>query len=113
MSVLAKLASALNRNDEVPNQILAKAIAETQDKAAVHELVANLSSPDKAIQSDCIKVLYEVGVIQPNLIAEDVDAFVALLGSRNNRLVWGGMTALGAIASQKAPEIWKHIDTIM
>jgi HEAT repeat protein len=113
MSVLSKLASALNRNDEVPNQILAQEIADAQDKAAVRELVANLSNPDKAIQSDCIKVLYEVGALQPDLIEDHVDAFVALLGSRNNRLVWGGMTALGAIAAQKAPDIWKHIDSIM
>lgn len=113
MSVLSKLASALNRADEVPNQILANEIAESHDQAAVRELVTNLSNPDKAIQSDCIKVLYEVGGLQPDLIEDDVDAFVALLGSRNNRLVWGGMTALGAIAGQKAPAIWKHIDTII
>ncbi len=69
MSVLAKLASALNRNAEAPNQILAKEIAAAHDQAAIRELVANLSNPDKAIQSDCIKVLYEVGSLQPDLKA--------------------------------------------
>jgi HEAT repeat protein len=86
ISVLTKLASALNRADEVLNQILAKAFATAGDKAAIRELVANLSNPDKAIQSDCIKVLYEVGTLQPDLIADDVDMFVALLDNRNNRL---------------------------
>jgi HEAT repeat protein len=113
MSVLPQLASALNRSDEVPNQILAQAIADTRNKDAVRELVANLKNPDKAIQSDCIKVLYEVGERQPDLIGDYVDEFVSLLHNRNNRLIWGGMTALGAVAPQKAADIWKHADTII
>src|SRR5262245_34684369 len=107
MTVLDKLASALGRSDEVPNQTLAKEIAESGDKAAGRELGENLSNSDKAIQSDCIKALYEIGAIKPDMIAGYVDDFVKLLGSRNNRLVWGGMTALGAIADRKAADIWK------
>jgi hypothetical protein len=113
MPVLTKLASALNRSDEVPNQILANEIVEESDNTAVRELVDNLSNNDKAIQSDCIKVLYEIGALKPDMIAAYGDDFVKLLGSRNNRLVWGGMTALGAIADRKAAAIWKHIDTII
>jgi hypothetical protein len=113
MSVLPKLASALNRSDEIPNQQLAQEIAEQNDHAAVRELVENLSNPDHNIQNDCIKVLYEVGERKPELIANHVDAFITLLGSRNNRLVWGGMTALGMIASQKAADIWKQMEVIM
>ena len=99
MSVLQKLASALDRSDEVPNQLLAKEIASSGDKVAVQELVDNLANKNKDIQSDCIKVLYEIGDIKPDLIAGYVDTFVKLLGSRNNRLVWGAMTALGAVAN--------------
>lgn len=113
MSVLDKLASALERNDEVPNQILAKEIAGAGDKKVVRELVDNLSNKDKAIQNDCIKVLYEIGALKPDLIAGYVDDFVKLLHSRNNRLVWGGMTALGTIAPHKAADIWKHVDAII
>ena len=113
MSVLNKLASAQNRNDEVPNQILAKELADSGDKAAVKELVDNLSNRDKNIQSDCIKVLYEIGALKPELIAAYVDNFIALLRGRNNRLVWGAMTALGAIATLKAADIWRQIDIVM
>lgn len=113
MSVLNKLASALGRNDEVPNQMLAKEIAVAGDKAAVRELVANLSNKDKAIQSDCIKVLYEIGALKPDLIADYVDDFVRVLQGRNNRLIWGAMTALGAIADQRAAYIWKHVEVII
>lgn len=113
MSVLNKLASALARGDEVPNQVLAKSIAETEDKRGIQELIDNLSNPDKAIQSDCIKVLYEIGSLKPDLIAPYVDEFIKLLRSRNNRLVWGGMTALGAITDQKAADIGKQINVII
>jgi hypothetical protein len=113
MSVLNKLASALDRSDEIPNQILAREIAAAGNKDAVQELVANLSNPDKNIQHDCIKVLYEAGYLKPDLIAPYVATFVQLLRSRNNRLVWGGMTALGTIAHSTAGDIWKQIDVIM
>jgi hypothetical protein len=113
MSVLTKLASALERNDEVPNQILAKELVETENRAGVRELVENLTNKDKTIAADCIKVLYEVGYAKPELIAPYVEAFVKLLASRNNRLVWGGMTALGAIAPTQPAELWKYIDTII
>jgi hypothetical protein len=59
MSVLTELATALNRKDEIANVALAEDIVKKNDKSAVRELVANLSNPDKNIQSDCIKVLYE------------------------------------------------------
>lgn len=98
MTVLTKLATALNRRDEVPNQALAQEIVVKNDRGAVRELVENLSHKDKNIQSDCIKVLYEIGERQPQLIARHSAAFGALLGSANNRLVWGAVTALDHIA---------------
>jgi hypothetical protein len=113
MSVLNQLASALGRNDEVPNQLLAQQIAESGDASAVRELVDNLANRDKAIQHDVIKVLYEVGNLKPDLVAPYADAFVKLLLRGDNRMVWGGMTALGAIADRTAAELWKQIDTIM
>ena len=113
MSILNKLASVLERSDEVPNQLLAKEIATSGDKTAVQELVDNLANKNKDIQSDCIKVLYEIGAIKPELIAGYVNPFVKLLTSRNNRLVWGAMTALGAIATVDTAAITKHVDKII
>lgn len=113
MSILNRLASALEQSDEVPNQLLAKAIADANDKAAVQELVDNLANKNKDIQGDCIKVLYEIGAIKPVLIADYAETFVGLLNSRNNRLVWGGMTALGAVTAVETQAISKHVDAII
>ena len=97
MSILSKLASALNRKDEVPNQELAKQLSAKSDKRAIQELVDNLHNKSKAVQGDCIKVLYEIGERKPQLIAEYVKEFIGLLDSKNNRLQWGAMTALSGI----------------
>jgi len=97
MSVINKLASSLNRRDEVPNQELAKQIATKGDKKAVKELIDNLNNKSKDIQNDCIKVLYEIGEIKPALIAGYAKEFIALLDSKNNRLQWGAMTAINTI----------------
>ncbi|NUQ06049.1 MAG: hypothetical protein HUU31_19320 [Anaerolineae bacterium] len=45
-------------------------------------------------------MLYEIGYAVPDLIADYAADFLALLGSRDNRMVWGGMTALGVIADR-------------
>ena len=54
------------------------------------------------IASDCIKTLYEVGYLKPELIAPYVGDFLKLIKSRENRLVWGGMLALSTIAALKS-----------
>jgi hypothetical protein len=113
MSVLNKLASALNQRDEVPNQILAEEIASSDDEEAVAELITALTHRDKAIRYDCIKVLYEIGAQKPELIAPYADDFAKLITSRDNRLVWGGMTALGSVVDQAADAVGKHVDAII
>jgi hypothetical protein len=113
MSILHQLASALDRRDEVPNQELAKKIVKSADKKAVKELVENLSNKDKNIQSDCIKVLYEIGEQEPKLIAEYDKAFLELLESKNNRLVWGAMIALDYIAGINPKGIYKSLAKIL
>ncbi len=44
MSVVPKLACSLGRNDEIPNQDLAKEICQAKDEASIKELVAYLFS---------------------------------------------------------------------
>lgn len=106
MSVLSRLAYAQNRRDEIPNQDLAQDLAARKDRAGIREVAKNLWNIDAAIQADCIKVLYEIGAINPALVSGYVDDFFKLLQSKNNRLVWGGMTALAAVAELKAAEIY-------
>ena len=113
MSVLNQLASALNIRNTEPNKALAKKVAETNDKKAVEELMGGLKGKDKNIQSDCIKTLYEIGELQPKLIAKYAPDFVALLGSKNNRMVWGAMTALSSIGLENAPVLYDALAKIV
>jgi hypothetical protein len=113
MSVLNKLASALNRRDEIPNQELAKAIAKSNDKKAVKELIENLSNKGKDIQNDCIKVIYEIGMLKPALIKDYCNEFVSQLQSKNNRMQWGAMTALATITQEMPETIYKLLPKIL
>src|SRR4051812_10273336 len=100
MDIIQQLASSLGRRDEVPNQELAQKIAAKKDKKAVQDVVNNLHNKDKNIQGDCIKVLDEIGLIAPALIADYAKEFLALLDSRNNRMQWGAMAVLDNITPE-------------
>jgi hypothetical protein len=112
MSVLNRLASSIGRRDEIPNQELARDLAAKKDKAGIREIAENLWNNDKNIQADCIKVLYEIGSIEPKLIADYAEDFVKLLRRKNNRLVWGGMTALNEVAKANPDVVFKYLDEI-
>lgn len=113
MNVLNKLASSLGRRDEEPNLELAKQIAAEKDNNAVQELIDNLSNKNKDIQNDCIKVLYEIGEIEPSLITSYVKEFLVLLDHKNNRLQWGAMTALSTITFENPKEIYTSLPEIV
>ena len=104
MTTLQQIAYFQQRRDEVPNQELARDLVERRDHAGIREIAENLANDNPQIQSDCVKVLYEIGYREPALIAAYAPTFVDLLGSRNNRLVWGSMIALSTIA-QIAPDM--------
>jgi len=112
MSVINRIAHFQNRRDEVPNQELARDLAAHKDTAGIREIAENLWHKDKNVRADCIKVLYEIGYIDPALIADYVEDFIRLLKSSNNRLVWGGMIALGTVAGLKADVIFSHLAEI-
>lgn len=112
---MTRLACALGRRDEVPNIELAEALAKKPDTAAVQTLVANLANKDKAIRSDSIKVLYELGDRCPEQIAAYVSVFLELLTAKDNRLQWGATTALAAIATGGLQHevLAMHVDRIV
>ena len=60
MSVIDKLARVQGIRNDVPNQTLAQSLATAENADAIREIVDNLHHKEKAIQSDCIKVLYEM-----------------------------------------------------
>ena len=97
----------------MPNQELARRIVRERNAAAVQELVENLDHKNKGIQSDCIKVLYEIGESNPDLIAKYYQEFGKLLESKNNRLVWGAMTALDTIALKEPKGVHGMLSKIL
>ncbi len=112
MTALERIAHFQKRRDDTPNQELARDLASGRDRDGICEIAENLWNKNRSIQSDCIKVLYEIGYIDPGLIAEYAEDFVKLLHSRNNRLVWGGMIALGSVAELRASVVMAHLDEI-
>lgn len=113
MSALQRIAYYQGRRDEVLNQELARQLAETQDQDSIREIAENLWHKNANIQSDCIKVLYEVGYIKPELIASYASEFVKLLSSKHNRLVWGAMIALSTIAVLAADSLFPQREKII
>jgi hypothetical protein len=111
--MLEKLAYSLGRNDEEPNIKLAKELGKTKNKKGIKEIVDGLNNTKEQIANDCIKVLYEIGEIEPDLISEYAGNFIQLLKSKNNRLVWGSMTALSKIVSLNSGEAFKNLDIIL
>jgi hypothetical protein len=112
MSILNRLASLQNRRDEAPNQELARDLAARRDETGIREIAENLWNKDKNIQADCIKVMYEIGYIEPELVAVYAGDFIKLLKSKNNRLVWGAMGALVATAKIDPDAIFKNLDAV-
>jgi len=112
MSVLDKIAFFQNRRDEVPNQQLAKELAQTENIAGIKEIAENLQNKNQNVQSDCLKVLYEIGYLKPDLITDYIHDFLTLLKSKNNRMVWGAMIALATIADKKPNEIYAKIGDV-
>jgi hypothetical protein len=113
MKAIDLLATSLNSGDDKPNQELADGIIKSNRTDWVQELVENLGNRDKNIQSDCIKVLYEIGERgAAQMIAPYFKTFGDLLESKNNRLVWGAMYALDSIASVNPSDINSIIPVI-
>ncbi len=112
MPAWQRIAYYQNRRDEVPNQELARELAAHRDQKGIREIADNLWNQNAQVQSDCLKVLYEIGYLQPELVAPHTEDFLKLLHSRNNRLVWGAMIALSTVAGLTAAVIYPHATAI-
>jgi len=111
--MIEKLAYSLGRNDEEPNTELAKNLVKTKNKKGIKEIAEGLNNPKEQIANDCIKVMYEITYLAPELVSEYAGDFIRLLKSRNNRLVWGSMTALSKIASLTPDVLFRNLDIIV
>ena len=111
--MIEKLAYSLGRNDEEPNMELARELSKDKNKKGIREIAEGLNNPKAQIANDCIKVLYEIAELSPELVSEYTEIFIQLLKSRNCRLVWGSMTALSKIVLIKHEEIYKNLDIVI
>jgi hypothetical protein len=111
--MIEKLACKLGRNDEKPNIELAELLCGNNDAIGVKEIVDGFKGSDKAVASDCIKVLLEVSERNPNLVKDYAADFIAGLKSKNNRLVWGSMAALAGIAELASKTIYEKIQVVI
>ncbi|MDN5203052.1 hypothetical protein QQ008_16810 [Fulvivirgaceae bacterium BMA10] len=114
MNVLNKLASTMGRRDEVPNQKLAEEITVRENHKAIEELFYLIDQhEDRKVHHDCIKVLYEIGERKPALISKHIKRFIDLLANKNNRLVWGAMTALDTITKEVPDQVYANLPKIL
>jgi hypothetical protein len=113
MSIIAKLASAQDRKDEEPNKDLGRELVENHDFEGILEIAENLWNKDKRVQKDCLSVLEQVGLFEPELIENYVADFIELIFSKDNRLVWAAMINLALIADRKPQEIFEQYDDIV
>jgi len=112
VTYIEKIAYHLGRRDEVPNQELAAELAREQNRAGIEEIAAGLKDKNPSVQSDCLKVLYQIGYLAPELISGYAQTFVSLLNSKNNRMVWGAMIAMATIAELVPDEIMPNLERI-
>jgi hypothetical protein len=99
-----RLAVGQGRHDTAPDIALGRELARRRDAASIDALVSLLA--DRTAASSAIKALYECGYLAPGLLVPHADALFGLLGSRRNRLVWGGAIALSCVATADPSAVW-------
>lgn len=112
-AVLSELASALGQKGQDANVALAQKIAARKDNDAITALVQALLHKTKPVRHDCIKTLYETAAIDPALLVPHAATFLELLTDKDNRMQWGAMTALSAMAQEIAGILYTSIDRII
>jgi len=110
--LLNRLGYLQTRRDRTPNLDLARDLVARDDRAGIQEIAKNIWNDNKNIHDDCINVMYEIGVIDPQLITPFADDFIKLLESRHQNMVRGAMFALAEIAKVKPDFTFKHQDAI-
>lgn len=114
MSLSSKLACAQDRNDEAPNIELAQQIAAKSDNSAdMLELFGIVSNGNKAQKHDAIKVLYEIAAISPGSFDQKTPFLFDLLSTKDNRILWGTLTAIANIAKAYPSAIFGQLDAVL
>ena len=88
---------------------MAKKLAQEHNVQGIQEIASHLWDKNQNIQSDCLKVLYEIGYLAPELISDYTEDFLKLTQNKNNRLVWGAMIALSRAAALNPAPCIEHL----
>lgn len=111
--IASRLAHARGRRDEEPNVQLAEELAASGDVEGIARIAEIAITGSRPAQNDAIKVLYEVGARNADLLRPHLRGFLQLMQSRNNRMVWGALTALAHLARVDADPIADNLDAIL
>lgn len=110
--LLNRLGYLQTRRDRTPNLDLARDLVAREDMAGIREIAENMQNDNKNIHGDCMNVIYEIAIIDPNLVTPYADVFVKFLKSKHHNMVRGAITALAEIAKVKPGFIFNHLDEI-
>jgi hypothetical protein len=113
INVKDQLATSLGKNDEAPNIALATKIVKSGDIAAVKDLISLLDDKKTAVRSDVIKVVYEIAERHVEMILPYTSTILNLLNHKDNRMIWGAMSALSAISMEKPELMAKYLPAIL
>lgn len=112
-SIIPYLASSLGRRDERPNILLAENIVIENNQVAIRQLMNLCQGANKKIAADAIKVIYEIGQLNPHLLQGCIPELTSFLMSKQNRLQWGTMIALSKLTGLFPKEIFKQLSYII
>lgn len=104
--VLGRLAVAMHRHDDMPNQELAANIVFHLDHEAVGILVGAIERGDDVNASDAARVLCEVGNRDEELLYPVQERLVALCQEGPSAMLPFAMYALSPIAERVAEQLW-------
>jgi len=110
--LLKRLGYLQTRRDRTPNLDLARDLAARDDIAGIREIAENMWNDNKNIHGDCMNVMYEVAIVDPNLVTQYGNDFIKFLKSKHHNMVRGAITALAEIAKVKPDFTFKHLDEI-
>jgi len=111
-NLLNRLGYLQTRRDRTPNLDLARDLVARNDIAGIREIAENMWNDNKNIHGDCMNVMYEIGRIDPDLIAPYSADFIKFLKSKYQNMVLGAITALAEIAKVKPEFTFQHLDDI-
>ncbi len=113
VSIIPFLASSLGRRDEKPNILLAEDMVIEDNQAAIEELIHLCQGTDNKLAADAIKVIYEVGRLNPQMLNGCIPKLISLLKAKQNRLQWGSMIAISTLTGIYPKEIYRHLGPLI